>query len=85
MHRKKSIYNQFYSDLVTPLKDNIRVGGTTVHIFYALKMGEKYFDRYNKHFPDADIVARDYSHEQLFNELSRAVGTGYKALLRTAL
>lgn len=62
---EKSIYNQFYSDLVTPLKDNIRVGGTTVHIFYALKMGEKYFDRYNKHFPDADIVARDYSHEQL--------------------
>ena len=62
---EKSIYNQFYSDLVTPLKDNIRVEGTTVHIFYALKMGEKYFDRYNKHFPDADIVARDYSHEQL--------------------
>ena len=32
---EKSIYNQFYSDLVTPLKDNIRVGGTPVHIFYA--------------------------------------------------
>lgn len=63
---EESIYNQFYSDLVTPIKDNIRVDGTTVHIFYALKMGERYFERYNRHFPDADIVARDYSHEELF-------------------
>ena len=40
--QKRSIRNQFYSDLVTPLEDGISVPGTTVHIFYALKMGEKY-------------------------------------------
>lgn len=62
---KDSIKNQFYSDLITPLEDNIRVENTTVHIFYALKMGDKYFDRYEKHFPDADIMARDLGHEEL--------------------
>ncbi len=62
---KGSIYNQFYSDLITPLEDNISVDGTTIHVFYALKMGEKYFDRYEQHFYDADIVARDYGHEEL--------------------
>ncbi|MCI7233704.1 MAG: alpha/beta hydrolase [Oscillospiraceae bacterium] len=62
---KDSIKNQFYSDLITPLEDNIRVENTTVHIFYALKMGDKYFERYEKHFPDADIMARDLGHEEL--------------------
>lgn len=36
---KRSIHNQFYSDLVTPLENDIHADGTTVHIFYALKMG----------------------------------------------
>ena len=38
----QSCKNQFYSDLVTPLPDKIDVPGTEIHIFYALKMGEKY-------------------------------------------
>ena len=41
--------NQFYSDLVTPLPDGIEVAGTEIHIFYALKMGEKYRVRYKQY------------------------------------
>jgi hypothetical protein len=63
--KKESIYNQFYSDLVTPLADHIDVPGTTVHIFYALKMGEKYEKRYRQHFKNPDIRRHDSRHEEL--------------------
>lgn len=63
--QKQSIRNQFYSDLVTPLEDSISVGGTTVHIFYALKMGEKYLARYQRHFAAPDIRRHDMQHEEL--------------------
>ena len=46
----RSCKRQFYSDLVTPLPDGIDVPGTEIHIFYALKMGEKYRARYQQHF-----------------------------------
>ena len=62
---KRSIYNQFFSDLVTPLKDGISVPGTAVHIFYAVKMGERYEARYRQHFKDPDIRAHDMQHEEL--------------------
>ena len=42
---KQSIYNQFYSDLVTKVQHGIDVPGTTIHVFYATKMGEKYEKR----------------------------------------
>jgi hypothetical protein len=61
----KSIKNQFYSDLVTPLDKHIEGKGTTVHIFYALKMGEKYRERYLEHFADPDIREQNYGHEEL--------------------
>ncbi|MBQ2952502.1 MAG: hypothetical protein IJE07_02990 [Clostridia bacterium] len=38
--KRESIRNQFYSDLVTPLGDKISASGTTVHCFYAKKMGD---------------------------------------------
>ncbi|MDO5538658.1 MAG: alpha/beta hydrolase [Eubacteriales bacterium] len=63
--RKKSICNQFYSDLVTPLQDGISVPGTAVHIFYAVKMGEQYEARYRQHFKDPDIHCYDMQHEEL--------------------
>jgi pimeloyl-ACP methyl ester carboxylesterase len=63
--KKESIYNQFYSDLVTPLEDNIDVPGTTVHIFYATKMGEEYEKRYRQHFKNPDIRRYDLQHEEL--------------------
>ena len=61
----KSIKNQFYSDLITPLDKHIGAEGTTVHIFYALKMGEKYRTRYLEHFAAPDIREQNYGHEEL--------------------
>lgn len=62
--KKESIQNQFYSDLITPLEDHISVAGTTVHVFYAVKMGEKYEARYRQHFENADIHRYDMEHEE---------------------
>lgn len=62
---RKSCSNQFYSDLVTPLPDNIDVPGTEIHIFYALKMGEKYRARYEKHFAHPVVHEHDLLHEEL--------------------
>ena len=62
---KESLFRQFYSDLVTPLEDKISVNGTTVHIFYALKMGTKYRSRYEQHFAHPDLIELDLEHEEL--------------------
>ena len=62
---KQSCKNQFYSDLITPLPDKIDVPGTEIHIFYALKMGEKYRARYEQHFTDPVIHEQDLQHEEL--------------------
>ena len=62
---KQSCKNQFYSDLITPLPDKIDVPGTEIHIFYALKMGEKYRARYEQHFADPVIHKQDLQHEEL--------------------
>ena len=61
----RSCKNQFCSDLVTPLPDRIDVPGTKIHIFYALKMGEKYRARYEKHFAHPVIHEQDLQHEEL--------------------
>ena len=63
--KRESVYNQFYSDLVTPLEDSIAVPGTTVHCFYAAKMGEEYLSRYQKHFANPVIHNFDMEHEEL--------------------
>lgn len=63
--RRESIRRQFYSDLVTPLEDAIDMPGTTVHIFYALKMGDQYEARYRRHFRQPDIRRQDLQHEEL--------------------
>lgn len=60
----KSCQNQFYSDLVTPLPDKIDVPGTEIHIFYALKMGEKYQARYEQHFAHPVIHEQNLQHEE---------------------
>lgn len=63
--KKESVYNQFYSDLVTPLMENISAPGTTVHCLYAAKMGEEYLQRYQKHFKAPVIHRKDMLHEEL--------------------
>lgn len=63
---KKSIYNQYVSDLVTKIDKNIYNKNTTVHIFYALKMGKKYRKRYLMHFKNPDIREQNMNHETFF-------------------
>ena len=63
--KRESVYNQFYSDLITPLEEGITVPGTTVHCFYAAKMGEKYLHRYQRYFRNPVIHRFDMEHEEL--------------------
>lgn len=65
----RSIKNEYYTDLLTHLKNDIHVEGTTAHFIYANKMGEKYKKRYLKYFRDPDVREFDMQHEQwLFGE-----------------
>ena len=59
-----SIKNEYYTDLLTWLKDDIHVEGTKVHFIYASKMSEKYLMRYKKYFRDPEIREFDMQHEQ---------------------
>ena len=61
----QSCKNQFYSDLITPLPDAIAPAGTEIHVFYALKMGEKYRARYQQHFARPILHEQDLQHEEL--------------------
>ena len=63
--KRERIRNQFYSDLVTPLQKKISVPNTTIHCFYAEKMGEKYLKRYIEYFKDPDIRRHKMQHEEL--------------------
>lgn len=70
----RSIKNEYYTDLLTHLKDGIDVKGTTVHFIYANKMGEKYKKRYLKYFKNPDIREFEMQHEQwLFGDKKFAV------------
>ena len=62
--KPESIRNEYYTDLLTHLNDDIHVEGTNVHFIYANKMGEKYLRRYKKYFRDPDIREFDMQHEQ---------------------
>ena len=59
-----SIKNEYYTDLLTWLQEDIHVEHTRVHFIYAKKMGEKYLKRYQKYFRDPDIREFDMQHEQ---------------------
>lgn len=58
--------NQFCTDLYTKVGEKIQTPGTTIHVFYAKKMGEKYLERYHKYFADPDICEYDLQHEDCF-------------------
>lgn len=60
----ESCKNQFYSDMITPLPDKIDTP-TEIHVFYALKMGEKYRARYLQHFAHPILHEHDLEHEEL--------------------
>ena len=70
----ESIKNEYYTDLLTYLDDDINVEHTKAHFIYANKMGEKYLKRYKKYFHDPDIREYDMQHEQwVFGEDKYAV------------
>ena len=60
----ESIRNEYYTDLLAWLKDDIHVEHTRVHFICAKKMGGKYLKRYRKHFRDPDIREFHMQHEQ---------------------
>ena len=62
--KPESIRNEYYTDLLTWLEDDIHVENTKVHFIYATKMGEKYLRRYKKYFRDPEIREFDMQHEQ---------------------
>ena len=63
--KKESMKNLFFSDLVTPVPENIDVPETEVHILYALEMGKKYLRRYQRHFLHPIIHEQALRHEEL--------------------
>ena len=65
----ESIKNEYYTDLLAHLQEDIDVEHTKAHFIYANKMGEKYLKRYKKYFHNPDIREFDMQHEQwLFGE-----------------
>lgn len=62
--KPESIRNEYYTDLITYLDEDIHVEHTKVHFIYANKMGQKYLMRYKKYFRDPDIREFDMQHEQ---------------------
>ncbi|MCR5673594.1 MAG: 2-hydroxy-6-oxo-6-phenylhexa-2,4-dienoate hydrolase [Lachnospiraceae bacterium] len=60
----ESIKNEYYTDLLTHLENDINVEHTRAHFIYAGKMGEKYLKRYKKYFHNPDIREFDMQHEQ---------------------
>ena len=62
--KPESIKNEYYTDLLTWLEDDIHVEHTRVHFIYASKMGDKYLKRYRKYFRDPEIREFDMQHEQ---------------------
>jgi len=60
----ESIKNEYYSDLLTWLNDDIYVEHTKIHFIYSNKMGEKYLKRYKKYFRNPEIREFNMQHEQ---------------------
>ena len=68
----RSCKNQFYYDLITPLPDKLDVPGTQIHIFYALKMGEKYRERYRGTLPSLLSMSRTCSMRSCWPAIRRS-------------
>lgn len=62
---KESIANQFYTDLITVLPDQLDNPRMQIHVLYAKKMGEKYLKRYHKYLKNPVIHEDDLRHEEL--------------------
>jgi len=78
-YRKKFMGIGSGIDLYTKVGQQTQVPHTTIHVFYAKKMGEKYRKRYEKYFKQPDIIEFDLRHEELLLDASRWVKEVCKA------
>lgn len=62
--KPESILNEYYTDLITYLDEDIQVPHTRTHFIYAKQMGARYEKRYRKYFHEPDIRTFDMQHEQ---------------------
>ncbi len=62
---RRSVENQFGSDLREKLPEKLEVEGSEFHIMYAKKMGEEYEKRYHTYFANPKIHTYDLQHEEL--------------------
>ena len=62
--KPESILNEYYTDLITCLDEDIQVSHTQTHFIYANQMGKKYEKRYRKYFHNPDIHEFNMQHEQ---------------------
>lgn len=63
MSDKQSVINQFYSDLVTPIENDIQVTGTKIHVLHSRKMDTRYLERYFQHYHHPDVISLNQPHE----------------------
>lgn len=63
----RSLFNVYYTDLVTPLANNIVSKNTKIYCTYGTKEDTKILTkRYLKHFPEAEMVPLDGMHHEEF-------------------
>lgn len=63
----KSLFNVYYTDLVTPVANNIVPENTKIYCTYGTKEDTKVLTkRYFQHFPNADMIALDGMHHEEF-------------------
>lgn len=63
----KSLFNVYYTDLVTPLAENIVLNNTKIYCTYGSEEDTKVLvERYHKHFPKAELVVLSGMHHEEF-------------------
>lgn len=63
----KSLFNVYYTDLVTPVADNIVPWNTKIYCTYGTEEDTKtMIERYFQHFPKAELVALGGMHHEEF-------------------
>jgi pimeloyl-ACP methyl ester carboxylesterase len=63
----KSLFNIYYTDLVTPVADNIVPKNTKIYCTYGTKEDTKTLTkRYLEHFPKAELIALEGMHHEEF-------------------
>ena len=78
--KKDSVKNQFYSECVTKIMNDIEIEGTLFYYLLAGKMGDEYIKRCRKHFKKIEIVK--HPHNQKAEELLFSYPEEWALLIR---